>query len=122
MNVKKQKVDPKVRELQQRLRALRTRQGELRKTGVVPTKKQSKPLPYKMQNTFEKALKGVPGGGIVGMIGAAKTGTRVRKEPLGLLRSARNANTTQGYYNRIEEVDESGATVVDRQGRRTFGR
>lgn len=120
MTVKKQKVDPKVRELQQRLRALRTRQGELRKTGVVPTKKQSKPLPYKMQDTFKENLKGVPGGGIVGMIGAAKTGTRVRREgAIGLLRSARNANTTQGYYNRIEEV---GATVVDAQGRRTFGR
>ena len=54
-------IDNKVRELQ--LRILRGKQQLLAKGNAeVPCKKKSKPLGYKLQNTFEKNLKGVPGG------------------------------------------------------------
>lgn len=75
----------------------------------VPCKKKSKPVGYKMQNTFEKNLRGVPGGNLsrgitaatIKMIAAPTTGTRIRKEGIGMLASARNANTTQGSYVEI---------------------
>src|SRR5690349_23598292 len=69
---------------------------------VVPSKKKSKPLPYKMQNTFKKNLQGVPSGGIIGMTEAKGTGTKVadseQLKRLGVMRSAWNSNTTQGNY------------------------
>lgn len=98
----------------------------------VPAKKKSKPVGYKMQNTFENNLKGVPGasrhGGasIVKMIAAPRTGTVTRKEQIGVLRSARNANTTSGSYNTTvvtEPHEVAGQAIVsDRQGRKVFGR
>jgi hypothetical protein len=119
----------KVQELQ--LRALRSRQTMLAKGNAeVPAKKKSKPVGYKMQNTFEKSLKGVPGGSfsrgaesvIINMIAAKGTGTQVRKEGIGVLRSARNANTTQGNYTRSVVKDETDQIVSDAQGRVEFGR
>lgn len=116
-------LENKIRELQ--LRALRSRQGELKRTGSVPSKKKSKPVGYKLQNTFDRSLQGVPGGkglaGIINMVESPRTGTRVRKEEIGLLRSARNANTTQGNY--VTTVVREGTRVVsDPQGRKEFGR
>ena len=87
-----------------------------------PTKKKAKGSSQPLQNTFTRNLQGVPGGGLVGMIAAKKTGTKVRSESIGLLRSARNANTTQGNYITTVTEDESGRVVSDPQGRRVFGR
>jgi hypothetical protein len=121
--------EQKVRELQ--LRALRSRQSQLsRGNDYVPGKKKSKPLGYKLQNTFEKNLRGVPGGSmargvtasIIKMVAAPSTGTQVRKEGIGVMRSARNANTTQGGYNRSIVRDEDGNVSSDAQGRKVFGR
>ena len=110
----------KIQELQ--LRRLASRQTELRRgNDYVPRKVDSKPLPYKMQNTFDKNLSGLPGGGRVGseirMVSAARTGCKVRKEGIGLLRSARNSNTTQGSYITTVIPGET-----DAQGRKVFGR
>lgn len=111
----------KIKELQ--LRRLRQSDAVVRKGNAeVPAKKKSKPLPYKMQNTFENNLKGVPGGFWFKQAQAERTGTRTRKDEIGLLRSARNANTTQGSYIRTTVVDESGRNMADAQGRKVFGR
>jgi hypothetical protein len=123
--VPKQDLQKKIQELQ--LRRLRSTDALLRKGNAeVPNKKKSKPVGYKMQNTFEKNLRSVPGGrglaGVIKMIAAPGTGTQVRKESIGMLRSARNCNTTQGGYGRSVVVDESGRVVSDKQGRLEFGR
>jgi hypothetical protein len=90
---------------------------------LVPPKKKSKPVSYKMQNTFEKNLRGIPGGrSLVKQADAPRTGTKVRKEGIGLLRSSRNANTTQGNYTRSVVTDEQGNVVSDAQGRKVFGK
>lgn len=89
---------------------------------VVPTKKQSKPKPYKMQNTFKSNLRGVPGGSWFAQAQNPKTGTKVRKDEIGVLRSARNCNTTQGSYIRTVVRDEDGNISSDAQGRKVFGR
>jgi len=123
-----QSLKDKIQEL--KLRQLRARQGQLRGTGEVPCKKKSKPVGYKLQNTFEKNLKGVPGGSmsrgvtasIVKMIAAPGTGTKVRKDSIGALRSARNANTTQGSYIRTVVTNGNGRVESDSQGRKVFGR
>lgn len=124
----KKELQDKVREIQ--LRVLRQREATLKRgNDYVPTKKKSKPLGYKMQNTFERNLRGVPGGSmsrgvgvaIMKMAQAPTTGTKTGKE-IGILRSARNANTTQGSHNRSVVTDESGHVVCDAQGRRVFGR
>jgi hypothetical protein len=122
----KQKLDQKVREIQ--LKVLAQKQRTLKRgNDYVPNKKKSKPLGYKMQNTFAKNLQGVPGGTRIAaisdmkMIEARGTGTIVRKEGIGVLRSARNANTTQGSYFTSIVTDESGRVVSDRQGRKGFG-
>jgi hypothetical protein len=115
----------KIRELQ--LRRLKAADGVVRKgNAAVPAKKKSKPVGYKMQNTFEKNLRGLPGGGfggtaVIRMAEAKGTGTKVRKEGIGVRASARNANTTQGSYIRTE-VRENGRLVSDAQGRKNFGR
>lgn len=82
-------LETKVRELQNRMRR--------QVTSSVPSRAAIK-IGRPLTNGFERNLRGVPGGGLVGMVNAATTGTRVRKEPIGLLRSARNSNTTQGNY------------------------
>src|SRR5689334_16415808 len=64
-----------------------------------PSKKSAK-RQGRMQNTFEKAVRGVPGGSWFNQAHAEETGTKTRKEAIGLLKSARNANTTQGSYGR----------------------
>lgn len=110
-------------DLDKLLRELRKKQGGLKSTGAVPYKKKSKPVGYKMQNTFEKNLRGVPGGSrsrtgsMIRMIDAPNTGTKLGPE-IGMLRSAHNANTTQGSYVRTRVVDER----TDAQGRVEFGR
>lgn len=111
----------KIRELQ--LRRLRTTQATLRRgNDEVPRKKDTHSLPYKMQNTFANNLRGVPGGTWFRMAQAEGTGTRTRQDAIGVLRSARNANTTTGSYVRSVVVDESGGLVSDAQGRKGFGR
>jgi|SRR5687768_13486196 len=128
MPKKNEALEAKIRELQ--LRKLRQRTSELRSTGSVPTKKKSKPVGYKMQNTFEKSLRGVPGGSMsrgvtaatLKMIAAKGTGTKVREEEIGVLRSARNANTTQGSYITTIVTNTDGTVESDRQGRKEFGR
>lgn len=116
------KLTPQERALQIQWSKLRKATSTQRKGSLdfAPSKKSAK-RQGRMQNTFASNLKGVPGGGIVGMIAAPKTGTRTRKESIGILASARNANTTQGSYNRtvVKEQDE---VVSDRQGRKVFGR
>jgi len=115
--------------LELKVEALRKRVQAQRSNAVTNTKKKAKPVGYKMQNTFEKSLQGVPGGSmskgvgpaIVKMIAAPHTGTRVRQEGIGVLRSARNANTTQGSYVRSTVHDEQGNVVSDAQGRKGFG-
>lgn len=116
----------KIRELQ--LRRLRQSDSQIRRgNDYVPAKKKAKPLGYKMQNTFDQNLRGVPGGALnhtasaIKMIAAPGTGTRTRREEIGLLRSARNANTTSGSYisTVVREGDEQ---VSDAQGRKVFGR
>jgi hypothetical protein len=88
--------EAKVLELQ--LRRLR---GVQMANKTVPPKKGTKKS-VRMQNTFEKNLRGVPGGHWLRMAHTAETGCRTRPENIGVLRSARNANTTQGSY--IETV------------------
>lgn len=113
-------LEAKVLELRAKMQ--RQRQAELRRgNDYVPRKKDSKPVSYKMQNTFERSLRGVPAGGVVGMIAAPRTGCKVRKEPIGLLRSARNCNTTSGSYV-TTVVSEDDRVVSDPQGRKAFGR
>lgn len=110
-----QSTKDKIKELQ--LRRLASQGRMLSKgNGEVPSKKKSKPLPYKMQNTFEKSLRGVPGGHWLDQATNPKTGCKVGPE-IGLLRSARNANTTQGSYVTTRIVGET-----DNQGRKAFGR
>jgi hypothetical protein len=116
----------KIRELQ--LRRLSSSQSMLQRgNDYVPAKKKSKPVGYKMQNTFNSNLSGLPGGSRVQavsqlrMIEAAVTGCRTRKDEIGALRSARNSNTTQGSYIRTV-VREDEVVVSDRQGRKVFGR
>lgn len=116
----------KIRELQ--LRRLRQSDAVVRQgSKEVPAKKQSKPLGYKMQNTFEKNLRGVPGGSRsrmaseLRMIEAEGTGCKTRAEGIGLLRSMRNANTTSGSYV-TTVVREPQGVVSDAQGRKAFGR
>ena len=123
---KQDEVHKRIRELQ--LKRLQQQSAMLRRgNDYVPKKKDAKPLGYKLQNTFEKNLRGVPGSsrGVAASaiieIEAARTGTRTRKEEIGLLRSARNANTTQGNY--VTSVVTEGTVVVsDAQGRKVFGR
>jgi len=113
------------RRLEQLMKRWRRADSTQRRQSVdqIPAKKKSKPLPYKMQNTFEKSVQGMPGGkSIVKQIAAPKTGCRVRKDDIGLLKSARNANTTSGSYNRTIVKDETGWPVCDMQGRKVFGR
>jgi len=119
-------LEDKIRELQ--LRRLRSTDAVVRRGNKeVPAKKKSKPLGYKMQNTFERNLRGVPGGSRsrlaseLRMIEAEGTGCKTRKEEIGLLRSARNANTTQGSYV-TTVVREPQGVVSDAQGRKVFGR
>lgn len=118
---KKRDLKDKIRELQ--LRRLYGVQVRQRTTGEVPAKKKSKPVGYKMQNTFDANLRGVPGGSRwrvgseIRMVSADRTGCKVRKEPIGVLRSARNANTTQGSYITTVIPGET-----DMQGRKVFGR
>lgn len=112
----------KVREIQ--LRVLRQRQHSLGSGGN--TKKKAKPVGYKMQNTFEKSLKGVPGGSmsrgvassLLKQIEAPNTGTRVRDSSIGLMKSMRNANTTQGNYTTTILRDQTGDVISNAQGRR----
>jgi hypothetical protein len=122
----KKQLEDKVREIQ--LRRLRSMDSLVRKGNhEVPNKKKSKPLGYKMQNTFANNLAGLPGGTRIQaiserkMVDAPNTGCKVRKEGIGVLRSARNANTTQGSYFRSVVKDETGAVVSDAQGRKGFG-
>ena len=126
----------KVPDLQARIQELKERrETALRKQGRAlasggNTKKKAKPVGYKMQNTFEKSVQGVPGGSFsrgaaiphLKMVQAKHTGTRVMgKEDaarrLGLMRSMRNANTTQGgYYTQVLQ-DQTGDVISNRQGR-----
>jgi hypothetical protein len=87
----------KIRELQlQRLRAVA---GTVQRgNDYVPRKVDSKTRPYKMQDTFKKSLRGVPGGHWLNQASAPTTGCKTGPS-IGLLASARNANTTQGSYN-----------------------
>lgn len=83
-----------IRNWQRKVAALRQR----------PVTKKDCKLGYKQQNTFERNLKGVPGGSqhqgasIVKMIAAKHTGTKTRPDTIGFLASAKNCNTTQGSY------------------------
>lgn len=122
----KQKPSDKVREIQ--LRLLRQRQQQLGTGGN--TKKKAKPVGYKLQNTFEKNLKGVPGGSmsrgvtssLLKQMEARTTGTRVASEEqlkvLGPMRSMRNANTTTGNYVTTVLRDQTGDVISNAQGRR----
>jgi len=108
-----------------RLKLLRQRERQLRRgNDYVPTKKSAKPVGYKMQNTFEENLRGVPGGSRVQAVSllkqmqAATTGTKVVEKAPGLMRSMRNANTTQGSYIRTELRDQTGDLISNPQGRR----
>jgi hypothetical protein len=121
--VPKQKTTP----LEAAVRRLQQQQAMLRKgSDYVPTKKKSKPVSYKLQNTFEKNLAGVPGGSmarsvqgsLMKQISAKGTGCRVVSEAPGTMRSMRNANTTQGSYNRTELRDQTGDVISNAQGRR----
>jgi hypothetical protein len=117
MSKPKPDLKDKIRELQ--LKRLAQAQRGLRSTGSAPSKRAIK-VHQKQQNTFEKNLRGVPGGGWFAMAHATKTGTRTGPE-IGLLRSARNANTTQGSY--VQTIVREGSRVVsDSQGRKVFGR
>lgn len=110
------------RALELQLKHLRDTSAVQRSVGEVPCKKKSKPLGYKMQNTFERSVQGVPGGkSLIRQMDAKGTGCKVRKEEIGPLRSARNANTTSGNY--VTTIVREGDKVVsDRQGRKEFGR
>ncbi len=110
--------------------ARRLRDGDLRvrlqSTDKVPSKRKSKPKPYKMQNTFEKSLRSVPGGvysrnrtiGLAKMVEAKTTGTRVVDKAPGTMRSCRNANTTSGSYVSTVLRDQTGDVISNAQGRR----
>lgn len=111
-----------------RLTRLMRRGQDPIKDRLVPRKADSKPVGYKMQNTFEENLKGVPGSSmyrnahvsLVQQIQAKTTGTRVVKpeDVPGWMKSMRNCNTTQGSYNQTILTDQLGDTVSDAQGRR----
>jgi hypothetical protein len=127
MTAKKQDLKDKIRELQ--LRRLRQQQGVLKRgNDVVPSKKSVKYSGKVTVSTADQNLRGVPGNSrnkytsMVQEIAAAHTGTKTRKEGIGVLRSARNANTTQGAYVTSIVVDESDRWVGDAQGRKAFGR
>jgi hypothetical protein len=116
----------KIRELQ--LRRLRSSEGVVRRgNDYVPSKRSTKKS-GKMQNTFDKNLRGVPGGSRARVVselrqGAAdRTGCIVREEGIGVLHSARNANTTSGSYIRSVVLEADGRVVSDAQGRKVFGR
>jgi len=85
---------------------------------------------YKLQNTFDRNLRGVPGGRMdstgsragatVKMISAKGTGTKTvpnEKVP-GLTKSARNSNTTQGSYVTTILRDQTTDVISNAQGRR----
>jgi hypothetical protein len=120
----KPKFTDKEQELVNRFRRAKVAQGN---RGLVPSKGQIKYSGRATVSTFEQSLRGVPGTSrnkytsMVQEIAAPHTGTRTRKEGIGVLRSARNANTTQGSYIRTE-VRENGQLVSDAQGRKEFGR
>jgi hypothetical protein len=121
-NSNRQELQLKVREIQ--LRVLRQRQHSLGSGGN--TKKKAKPVGYKMQNTFEKSLKGVPGGSmsrgvassLLKQMQAPNTGTKVVAAAPGLMKSMRNANTTQGHYNTTVLQDQTGDVISNAQGQR----
>jgi len=118
--MKRSALEQKIQELQLKAKGLMLAKGN----AEVPSKKHSKPVGYKLQNTFESNLRGVPGGkgggGVINMIAARTTGTRLGPS-IGVLRSARNANTTQGSYI-TTIVHEETNVVSDAQGRKVFGR
>jgi hypothetical protein len=113
------KVDPVLRALEDKWRRLK--QVENRAMLPGPTKKKAKGRVPKMQDTFARNLAGIPGGkggiGYLKMCGAAKTGAVTRKTDIGLLRSAFNANTTQGSQVTCRVEDETGQVVSNAQGR-----
>jgi hypothetical protein len=123
----KAELQAKVREIQMRVLAQRQRQLS-RGSDYVPSKSRVKYSGKATKGTADRNLVGVPGNSrnkytsMVQEIAARGTGTKVRKEPIGVLRSARNANTTQGRYETNIVVDETGRVVSDSQGRRVFGR
>lgn len=108
--------------LEATLQRLRKANGRQVSTGEVPRKSKTKHASRASVSTFAKSLQGVPNGGIVGMIAAPRTGARVRRESIGVLRSATNANTTSGSYNTTVVRDETKAVVSNAQGRVEFGR
>jgi hypothetical protein len=116
------------KQLEANLKRLRQKTANFNKNREVPTKKRSKPLGYKMQNTFQNNLKGVPGGSriqaisIRKMVDAERTGCVVSEKTIGVMKSARNANTTTGSYNTSTVEDESYRLMSDAQGRKEFGR
>lgn len=126
--VKKQRETALQREIARLSKLVRRGPGGSIKDRLVPRKADSKPVGYKMQNTFEENLKGVPGTSmsrgvtfsLVQQIQAKTTGTRVVKpeDVPGWMKSMRNCNTTQGSYNQTILTDQLGDTVSDVQGRR----
>jgi hypothetical protein len=115
----------KVHELQ--LKVLARRQAQLKRgNDYVPSKKSGKYSGKVTTSTADQNLRGVPGNSrnkytsMVQEIAAVGTGTKTRKESIGVLRSARNANTTQGSYLTTTVKDESGRVVSDAQGRKVF--
>jgi hypothetical protein len=88
--------DAKLEELARRW--ARARRTQVRQsTDQVPSKKSTKKH-GKMQNTFDRSMRGCPGGGIAKMAWAAETGCRTTNKVLSAAESMRNANTTQGSY------------------------
>jgi len=122
----KSNLQQKLEENRKKVLAQRWRQADntvrRQSTDFVPAKKKSKPLGYKMQNTFERSLKGVPGGrggaSIIKMVAAKGTGTKTVDKAPGTMKSMRNANTTQGSYNTTVLQDQTGDVVSNAQGRR----
>lgn len=124
----------KVTQLDRKVEALAKRwkvaEAVQRSDGVVPRKKDSKPLCYKMQNTFERNLQGVPGtsmsrsvnASLIRQMEAKGTGTKVASEEqlrrLGAMRSMRNANTTAGNYIQTVLRDQTGDVISYVDGRR----
>jgi hypothetical protein len=108
------------KEQQLMLRFRRSAKGQrTQSTDNVPAKKKSKPLGYKMQNTFKRSVEGCPGGtSLVRQMDAKGTGCRTTANPPGQMKSMRNANTTQGSYVRTELRDQTGDVISNRQGRR----
>jgi hypothetical protein len=122
-----QELKDKIQEL--KLRRLRSSQATLRRgNDVVPSKKSVKYSGRVTVPQLEQNLRGVPGNSrnkytsMVQEINAKHTGTVVRKDAIGVLRSARNANTTQGSYIKTVVQDEDGNVSSDSQGRKVFGR